>query len=250
MTNEEELTKIISITRKIESILKDKFKAKGKGLHTYIDSIENMLDEPLIKDLRFIATIRNKSMHESTFKMDNFMRYQRVAESTILRLNKLEIKKLKPPRYQQQNKKLPKENKSFIKILIVIVLTVAGFLYYSINNKPKEKVSFNYTQDISLEKEPFTYKENIVVEKTYQPPSIDIVVTSKKKDAKDTYKVAIKPCLAFNNMKHTKNKGNISLKNGYKYRVMKSQKNQFRIFIDYLSEKEVPHRWVDSNCFK
>jgi hypothetical protein len=238
MSNEEELAKIISFTRKIESILKDKFKAKGKGLHTYIDSIKNMLDAQLIKDLRFIATIRNKSMHESTFKVDNFTSYQRIAESTIYRLNKLEIKKLKTP----------KENKSFIKILFVIVLTVAGFLYYSINNKPKEKISFDYTQDISLEKKPFTYKENIVVEKTYKKPSIDIVITSK--NTKDTYKIAIKSCLAFNNMKHTKNKGNISLKNGYEYKVMKSQKNQLRIFIDYLSEKEVPHRWVDSNCFE
>jgi hypothetical protein len=91
MTNEEELAKIIYFSREIETILRTKFQAKGKGLHTYIDSIENKIEIQLVKDLRYIATIRNKSMHESSFKVDNFSRYKRVAEQSIYRLNNLNI---------------------------------------------------------------------------------------------------------------------------------------------------------------
>lgn len=228
MCNEEELAKIISFSREIESILKDKFKAKGKGLHTYIDSIENMLNLQLVKDLRYIATIRNKAMHESTFKMDNLSRYKMVSERTILSLNKLEIKNMRP---------IKQKKGSFNTLLFIIVLIVAGFLYQSTNNTPQEK-------------EPFSYQEDIAVEKEYKKPSLHMTITSKNKNRKDNYKIATKPCLAFNNMKHTKNKGNISLKSGYEYKIMKSQNNQLRIFIDYLSEQEVPHRWVDSHCFQ
>ncbi len=178
MTNEEELAKIIFFSRNIESILKDKFKAKGKGLHTYIDSIENKLDPLLLKDLRYIATIRNKSMHESLFKIDNY-------NSNYI-----------DGQYQKLNNKIP------------------------IEVKEEQKKSSNF------------------------------IIISDKKDITSDNMVATKECLAFNNMKHTKNKNNISLKKGYRYKIIKHQKNQVRIFIDYISHREVPNRWVDSNCFE
>lgn len=247
MTNEEELAKIIFFSREIETILKDKFKAKGKGLHTYIDSIENRLDFQLLKDLRYIATIRNKSMHESSFKVDDFSRYKRVAENLIYRLNRLDIEQI-----DDSNKKI-----NFISIIFILLL-IAGVIFY----QAKED-SFSQDKDMSLERRSYNtnYIDNQSNKLEYEKPikakeeeikssNINRIIISDKKDINSDEMVAIKECLAFNNMKHTKNRNNISLKKGYKYKIIKHQKNQVRVFIDYISNKDIPYRWVDANCFE
>lgn len=61
---------VIEKTKKIESILSD-MGAEGKGLNEKLNSIEHKFDEKLKKAIRFIATIRNKLIHENDFKMDD-----------------------------------------------------------------------------------------------------------------------------------------------------------------------------------
>lgn len=60
---------------------------------------------------------------------------------------------------------------------------------------------------------------------------------------------AIKECLAFNNMKHTKNKNNISIKRGHTYRVLEHRESQVMILLDKMAESDLRQRWVDSDCF-
>lgn len=60
---------------------------------------------------------------------------------------------------------------------------------------------------------------------------------------------AIKECEAFNDIKHTKNRNNISLKKGYPYRIIEHREAQIRVLIDYISQGSVRQRWVDSDCF-
>ena len=60
---------------------------------------------------------------------------------------------------------------------------------------------------------------------------------------------AIKDCKAFNNMKHTKNKNNISIKTGYVYRILEHRESQVMILIDNMAESDLRQRWVDSDCF-
>jgi hypothetical protein len=50
--------------RKFESLLKERFEAVGRGLHEKLDSIEGKLPPSVIKNLRYVATIRNKIVHE------------------------------------------------------------------------------------------------------------------------------------------------------------------------------------------
>lgn len=59
---------VASISKKIETLLKDNFhKVNGKGLHDKITCVERQLENKLIKKLRYIATIRNKTIHEDDF---------------------------------------------------------------------------------------------------------------------------------------------------------------------------------------
>lgn len=59
---------IIDKTKKIESLLVN-MGAEGKGLHEKVTSIENILEEDVVKAIRFMATIRNKFLHDSNFKL-------------------------------------------------------------------------------------------------------------------------------------------------------------------------------------
>ena len=174
MTNELELAKIISFTRELESILKEKFQAKGKGLHTYIDSIENKLDERLVKDLRYLATIRNKSMHESSFKVDNFSRYKRVAEQSIYRLNNLYSQvnrkrddlninrpRLRPkPKHINRKRDNISESENLLKDIILLAFISMILFIYVLDNKFSEVEGYISTFIVNLKpKEEFIQRK-------------------------------------------------------------------------------------------
>lgn len=59
--------KIVEYNKKIEKILTDKYQAQGKGLHSKVSSVESKLSPELVKKIRYIATIRNKLVHEADF---------------------------------------------------------------------------------------------------------------------------------------------------------------------------------------
>ncbi len=74
-------------------------------------------------------------------------------------------------------------------------------------------------------------------------PESDISIDGNK------YLKAKDECRAFNNIKHTENKDNISLIKDYEYRVIENQDGQVWILIDYIAQGDVRHRWVDRDCF-
>ena len=55
---------VVTHSKQIEQLLEQKFAAKGRGLHEKVDSVTHVLDPALIKRLRWIATMRNKVVHE------------------------------------------------------------------------------------------------------------------------------------------------------------------------------------------
>ncbi len=55
---------VIERCKKLERQLQEGFSAEGRGLHEKVTSIGEGLPEPLVKKLRYIATIRNKLVHE------------------------------------------------------------------------------------------------------------------------------------------------------------------------------------------
>jgi hypothetical protein len=54
--------------KELESILRTKHGADGKGLHQLVTSVESRLPPDLIRVLRRIATIRNKIVHEEDYR--------------------------------------------------------------------------------------------------------------------------------------------------------------------------------------
>ena len=58
---------VIRTSKELEYFLEAEFQAHGKGLHEKITSIQNELPAELCKRMRFLATIRNKLIHERGF---------------------------------------------------------------------------------------------------------------------------------------------------------------------------------------
>lgn len=56
--------KILDKTTQYESLLRDRFGADGRGLHEKISSVEPELGHDIVSALRFIATVRNKAVHD------------------------------------------------------------------------------------------------------------------------------------------------------------------------------------------
>lgn len=64
-----QIGEIVEHSKKLEAMLK-KLEAEGRGMHELISSIEDKLEPELKNKLRFIATIRNKAIHEPEFDVD------------------------------------------------------------------------------------------------------------------------------------------------------------------------------------
>ena len=61
---------VVKNTKKIETTLNN-MGAKGSGLYEKSLSIENKLDKKILNSIRFIATIRNKLLHEDGFELSD-----------------------------------------------------------------------------------------------------------------------------------------------------------------------------------
>ena len=71
----------ITRTKALESLLENGLGATGKGLHEKVSSVQDRLTPPLVKKLRFVATIRNKIVHESDYqKMDDRAGFERACD--------------------------------------------------------------------------------------------------------------------------------------------------------------------------
>jgi len=59
---------LVCLSKKLESFLGTHFNASGAGLHEKLDDIESKLNSGLVRNMRKIATIRNKAVHDARFE--------------------------------------------------------------------------------------------------------------------------------------------------------------------------------------
>lgn len=75
-----DLKHVIDATKRIESILVNKFGARGRGLHEKLSSVERKVPSHLHASIRFIATVRNKAVHEEGFEITEPEEFLRKAD--------------------------------------------------------------------------------------------------------------------------------------------------------------------------
>ncbi|SKA10256.1 Uncharacterised protein [Vibrio cincinnatiensis] len=66
-----EIEQVVLRTRRLETLLRQQYHAQGKGLHQLISSCEERLPHNIIKKLRYVATIRNKIVHEDHYHLED-----------------------------------------------------------------------------------------------------------------------------------------------------------------------------------
>jgi hypothetical protein len=103
----------VTRTKALESLLEQTLGATGKGLHEKVSSVQAKLSPALVKKLRFVATVRNKIVHESDYaKIDDRDGFVRACDEAEAELNAL----------------LPKViNKGCFGLALVGVLTVVAW---------------------------------------------------------------------------------------------------------------------------
>ena len=69
----------------IEQILERNFGASGRGLHEKLSSVEGQLDSRLASRIRYVATMRNRVVHERV-AIDNRNRFEATAAQIISEL--------------------------------------------------------------------------------------------------------------------------------------------------------------------
>ena len=89
MTKDEVIGRLVSGSKEIESAL-EALGAEGTGLHTKALSIESHLGTALVKKIQFIATIRNKAVHEDAFKDVPFEAWTRAKGQVLTAIGAME----------------------------------------------------------------------------------------------------------------------------------------------------------------
>lgn len=83
------LKNVIQGTKRIETILEEKFGSTGRGLYEKMDTANMKLPEPLQKRIRYVATLRNKALHQDGFEIENISEYVKTCQSIAEQLEHL-----------------------------------------------------------------------------------------------------------------------------------------------------------------
>ncbi len=85
-----DLDRVIKASKRLESLLATRLGATGKGLHEKVSSIEREIDPGTVADLRAVATVRNRLVHEDGYdRIENrgeFLARAKRAEKALERL--------------------------------------------------------------------------------------------------------------------------------------------------------------------
>lgn len=86
-----DLKAIIDAVKGIESTLVEQFGAEGRGLHEKLTSVEAQVPSHLQRSIRYLATLRNKAMHEEGYEIKDpeaYVRQANEARAQLLALSK------------------------------------------------------------------------------------------------------------------------------------------------------------------
>jgi hypothetical protein len=93
------LEHIVDLSKKIEAKL-EALGASGRGLHEKATSIERLLGPDLIKQIRFLASVRNKLLHDPEVRLSESLLadYSNTAANVISCLDGILPQQTRPPK--------------------------------------------------------------------------------------------------------------------------------------------------------
>lgn len=105
--------------KRLETLLEEERGARGRGLHEKVSSVEHTLPAALVKRLRFIATVRNRLVHEpDSNRLDNRRDYEQACDQAERELHQLS----QPKEWGNQSRA------TSTKTLVAMVLILLGLI--------------------------------------------------------------------------------------------------------------------------
>lgn len=95
-----DLKQLLDATRTIESILEKDFGGEGRGMHEKLTSAQWPIPEYLVKKIRYIASVRNKTVHEAGYEVPDLEGFVLECQLVIRKLQELAQERRAPSRPQ------------------------------------------------------------------------------------------------------------------------------------------------------
>jgi hypothetical protein len=79
-----DLELVVQASKQLEAALEKQYGATGRGLHEKLSSVEQQLPPEIVRNLRFIATMRNKIVHETDSEgLEDRDRFEQVVDEVM-----------------------------------------------------------------------------------------------------------------------------------------------------------------------
>lgn len=194
---------IVKASKGLETKLAESFNAEGKGLHEKVTSVESELPHSLVKTLRYIASIRNKVVHEDEFQIEDVAKFKAVAEEALADLERIaqqnqqakvkvdaraQTKAREKHQSAQQQAKQSHVNQqnsgSIFKLFFGFVIVATIFSMCSRDEKPRYKaVNYNNAPSVTTKVATSATKVKQVEPEQQTPPKTQAAETSSKTNA-------------------------------------------------------------------
>lgn len=261
------IEKAINYSKKIESLLSEELNASGKGLHEKVTSVESVLDDKLVKQVRWIATMRNKVVHESDFEITDIEHFEKSCNNTIAllkdaitaikieRIEKVRREKEKsqqikssPVNHSPVNEKEGESSSSTTKGLLIFSLIINAFFIYFLNQlstnaddlkadlRKSNSKYYSYKKDLDKKKDEFNKlsKSNLKALQALTKINKDLenkisqLKQDKAKSSNRSTTSANKVKAKEKTHKKVSPKSNVSLKKGSLLELANKSKNDFQ----------------------
>ena len=141
------IEQVINHTKKAEHILETHFKAEGRGMHEKLSHAERYIPASLLKKLRYVATIRNKLMHEHGFELSEPELFLDAARKAVAELEELaatqtrrRAKTMRPdPAFGSRPVPTAKPRRRFWRWVIFMLVLYVGYQWLT-DQKPTKHV--------------------------------------------------------------------------------------------------------------
>lgn len=143
-------------SKRIEAVLRDGFNAEGRGLHEYLTDVEHRIPANIVRQARYIASVRNKVVHEEE-EIHDLDKFNQTVEQVIHAMNNiLEKERLKKETLQRgryHGEALEKKPSGRINALFIFFAIIGAIYFWLLLQEERDKrrqESIKNAQQINL----------------------------------------------------------------------------------------------------
>lgn len=116
-----DLNKIIAGAKSVERILTEQFGGTGRGMREKLDSVRYPIPQPLQQRIAYLARMRNRSVHEEGFELNDSEDYLRKCQAVCAELQQVHAIAMRVAQEQAQKKARDRGRQRFLKTRLLVL---------------------------------------------------------------------------------------------------------------------------------